>query len=207
MGFRRPIWRISDLLDVDVPAPSDAQALVFSTGRWINRGAATKYDINAVENLVSNTIAESLVYRKKIEAGDIGAGTVFRLKAHGEMLNNTGADVWFTWRAKFGGTFIVKTPTIIVGTSTWPRQWQLDLIVFAETDTSQKWAASLFHSLAGADDWQRIDTNACFVGTDSTTKDNNSGFFHNLDFTVEMNTAHADARYLFLGAVLERIVL
>ncbi|MPZ13752.1 MAG: hypothetical protein GEU73_04910 [Chloroflexi bacterium] len=162
-------------------------------------------DVVTSTTQVVNTTTETDLYSESIAGGDAEAGTVYRLWATGDVLNNSGGEVTYTLRVKFGTTTVLESAAIGYGDSANRAEWLLDVVLYAVSPSAQRLSGHFVPSASQGQSWDQITgvVPRQLVGYGTATEDTSTA--KTLAFTVEMGTANANADMRLHAAVLERI--
>lgn len=154
----------------------------------------------------SNDATEKDYISYTIPAGSLAAGDRLRLRASGDMINNTGSGVNYTPKIIVGTTAVLTGTTGSFASSAQRRKWTLDVIVTCVSSSSQKVSASLHVSTATADTWGTtpgVTTNYWPAGQNSSTEDTSSA--KALKFSMTMGTADANADFRLQSYFIQKI--
>lgn len=173
---------------------------------WVahGRGSHSKYDEVHATSSVVNTVVQTDHYSKSIAGGDMPAGAMFRLVAWGDLINNSGGGIGYTYRVKLGATTVLATASFNVATSASRRKWTLEVWILGESTTAQRIGGRLTVSdiPGGAETMPQAQT-LDFEGSNTSAEDTSTA--KTLALTVQMAVAGATVDSRLLGAVLERV--
>lgn len=153
-------------------------------------------DSSAV-NTTSETVVATVAVPTTVEAGDL-----LRFVAVGDMLNNTGGGVNFTFKSILGATTVLTTPATSLATGANRRQWRLSGEVLANATNDERLNFNLFITNAASTGWVG-GAGAQFQARGTATEDLTAG--KNLQLSVTMGTASASADFVCHESWLELV--
>ncbi len=160
---------------------------------------AAVVDATTTSVLVVNSTTESQVVGLTLPGGYVGVGDLIRLSAVGSTLNNTGANVTYTHRLKFGGVTLLTTAATSMSSSTARRPLILEMAMCVRSlSSSQPVFARLTHGSSGTT-WQAPLTTLIGQATAAADLSVNQA----VEVTTQMGTASASAEVEVLASMLE----
>lgn len=115
---------------------------------------ARVYDDIAATTQIVSSIAETDLYRKTLVAADMHVGDRFRLRALGDLNNNTGAPQTVILRLYFGATVVLLSPAISFAASANRREWVLDVEIAIQNANAQRGGGMFSAGQGTADNWE-----------------------------------------------------
>jgi hypothetical protein len=153
---------------------------------------------------VVNTTSEGDLVSASITGGILAAGDMLRLRAHGDMLNNSGGGATFVPKVKYGATTILTTTARSFGGPSATRgSWHLAVWLFAETTTAQRVACE-FRAGELVASGQLSTTDLVALSGVGVAAEDSSGTL-NLKFTTTLSAAHASLDMRCLAFSVERV--
>jgi hypothetical protein len=138
------------------------------------------YARNVGTTSVSNSTVETTVFSFTVNGNDLGTDRQLRVEVDGDQLNNTGAGVTYTVRAKYGGSSCtIASPS--VGTSTSRRALRVNVWLTAKGATNAQ-------RMGGWYSQSSFGSSACSLAVDSTVN-------RTFEVTLQMETASASADF------------
>lgn len=128
----------------------------------------------------------------------VGAGDLVRVSLIAEFLNNTGANVNFTYRFKIGSTTVIDTGALVIGTSSSSRKTKFEFLTTVVSSSSQR---SMLTMLTAAGAGATLSTSASVLLYGASTEDTTVS--KNVVVTAQMGTSSANASVTAHAATLE----
>lgn len=154
---------------------------------------------------VSNSASEGDLVNLMLPAGIVSAGDMARLTVSGDSLQNTGANVDFTYRFKLGSTTVLATAVVALTATAARRTWRCTVdIVFIST-SSERVSGAFTGSGGQTDTWKSGATTFPSIATGYGTAVENTASALAVKLTVQMGTASVNADSVAHHAVLELV--
>lgn len=151
----------------------------------------------------ANSVAENTLATYTIPGGEPVAGDVYTLDASGTIFNNTGANVTYLWRLKYGATTLMATIAMPFTTSASRRRWTIKAhMLFETTSAEEMWAELLGTATGSGETWSLLGTSESALGQSSAAESSATGKAFAL--TCQMGTASVNADIFREAYVFER---
>ena len=162
--------------------------------------ASTVADVSVV-----NTVTEGDLVSLTIPAGVVAAGDMVRITVGGDSLQNSGANVDYTYRFKLGATTVLATAVVAVTATASRRNWRCVVEIVFVTAASERVSAAFSGSGGQTDTWKSGATTfpSGATGYGTAAVDTASAVVAKL--TVQMGTANANADAVAHHAIMELI--
>lgn len=139
---------------------------------------------------VSNTTTETNLF--SFSQAAVANTCMYRIRAGGTILNNSGAGVTYLLRFKIGATTIFASVAVTRASDTATRKWTAEWLVnMVGAKTAQVVTGQFLTSSAGSQTWLGIAAGDQLIGTNTSTEDMSTA--KTVAFTVQMGTANANA--------------
>ena len=125
------IQALADTIDTELLDVANA-----GTGSLI---VAYAYDATPTATISNTTTETSLV---SYSVSGASAGNIYRIKAGGSYLNNTGANRTITMRAKLGATTVISGTSGNLTTNASERPWKWEIDLYIESTSAQVMAST-----------------------------------------------------------------
>lgn len=189
-----------------VTLPGGASVKVKSNGTdytaWFaGRGSRLLDEVHADAGSASSS-AEQTLATLVWPAGIVAAGDILRFRAYGDMLNNSGSPVTYTWRFKIGGTTVLATTATSFSASASRHKWSVDLDINAVSASSQRVGGTgLIISSGASDTWAAGASAAQFFVPYGTAAEDSSAAL-NVILTCQLGTSVSTADVILHAASL-----
>lgn len=148
-----------------------------------------------------NTTSETVVASQAIPT-TVAAGDVLRLVAVGDMLNNSGSTVNYTFKGIVGATAALTTPAVAVATNAARHQWKVVIEVLVASTSDERVSGNIWISTPSASNWATgTATLTGQSGRGTATEDLTAG--KNLQLSVTLGTAVSTADFVCHESWLE----
>jgi hypothetical protein len=138
------------------------------------------------DTTAANTAAETALVTLALPS-DAQPGDVYRLVASGNLLQNSGGSLNYTWKLNIGATAALTSPTAAVGDSGTRRKWMMEAFIHVgATVAAQRVNAFMSITTASAASWQANSFG--YTGDGSAAEDLAAG--KNVTLTVTMSSAN-----------------
>lgn len=161
-------------------------------------------DHRATSTLASNTTNETTMLTATIPRGQPKPGDVYRLHVQGTQYNNTGGNVSYTHRLKFGSS----TPfegSHSIGSNAQVRNWYFEVWVLISTTAFSYWSGIWMATASGvAATIAPFGSSESLVARNGAAEDT-SAQDCDVVYTIQMDTASANAQFTTIAWYLERV--
>lgn len=185
-----------------------ASGILKVTATSLAAGTNVKINVARSSSAVSfsNTTAEQTLASYTIPANEPAAGDVYKLRASGTLLNNTGASVNYTFRLKYGATTMLATTTAGHSTSAIRRRWTMEgYMLFETTSAEEAWGEWRGTATGWGDTWSFLGTSESMNGQGNAAETSTTGKAFAL--TAQMGTASVNADIFCEAYIFERLAV
>lgn len=185
---------VDNTSDADKPVSTAQATAIALVGRSFIEDA-TVADVTDIVNTTTEKTAASLT----LVGGSVAAGDVVRLVVIGDLLNNSGGAVLYTFRCKIGTTTALATAAGSFASNANRRKVRIEFEILMETATAQRCSGTMHVGLSGS-------TFAAFQSANSAvgygTAAENTATDKAIALTVQMDTAALLADFVPHGSWL-----
>lgn len=179
-----------------------SNGITATTGSGTLALAGTLYDRATTVTTVANTVTETTLYSKTINANDL-TGKLLRFRAVASLTNSTGGNVTYELRVKFGGvTVFDSNAQTVAGTFSGISPHKIEAAISSQDATHEVgWA---YWEIPGG----TISNGAAYTTTTPVNGGHNAigatlTNANTFTVTIQLGTAAAGATFSVWGAVLE----
>lgn len=153
----------------------------------------------------ASSSAEQTLASFTLPGGLIVVGDVLRFTAMGDLLNNSGGAVTYTWRFKIGTTTVLVTSALSIGTNANRLTWKVDADIHFPTTATERVCAQILATGQGTAQWKTLAIAATVSAVGYGTASEDTATDKAVALTCQMNTSNASADVILHAAALTHL--